>query len=109
MESNKKFADIVMIPMHYRHKDILYTYIIEFKYIKSKIKGETLKTTIKEKIEEATKQLNDYASDENVLKELGVKPFGDITLKKIIVVFHGWKMVYCEENLEFGIRNSENS
>jgi hypothetical protein len=97
METNKKYADLTLIPCFYRHTDILYAYMIEFKYIKRDIKGKKLKPAIQEKIAQAKEQLDIYASDENVKKEMGIAPFGNITLKKIIAVYHGSQLVYCEE------------
>jgi hypothetical protein len=28
---------------------------------------------------------------------LGLPPYGMVSLKKVIVVFHGWELAYCEE------------
>jgi len=52
------------------------------------------------KIEEAEKQLSQYANDEFACKMLALPPYGQIKLTKIIIVFHGWELAYCEEYLD---------
>ena len=74
-----------------------YAYLIELKYIKREVEGEKLKDAITSKIEDATTQLDKYGQDHESRKEYHLKPAGTVELKKIIIVFHGWEMVYCEE------------
>jgi len=64
---------------------------VEFKYIKRGTKAPT-KKRINTQVAEAQKQLLDYEKDEivtNYLKD-GLK------LQKVVIVFWGWEMVYCE-------------
>jgi hypothetical protein len=96
-ENNKGFSDLVLNPFIDRYKNIKYAYIIEFKYIKRGVKKLDLKATIQKNVEQAFKQLNKYAIDDKLKKMLHLKPYGNITLKKVVVVFHGWEVVYCEE------------
>ena len=100
-EMNKGFADIVLFPFYQKYPDMKYAYLIELKYIKKDIEGEKLSQEIKYKINEATEQLEKYSDDHHSRKEFNIAPFGDVILKKIIVVYHGWEMVYCEELFSF--------
>ena len=40
---------------------------------------------------------NKYSNDDNAKKLFAVNPYGNVTLKKVIVVFYGWVLAYCEE------------
>jgi len=70
---------------------VKYIGLVEFKYIK---RGENppTKKHINTQVAEAQKQLLDYEQHEivtNYLKD-GLK------LQKVVIVFWGWEMVYCE-------------
>ena len=107
-EMNKGYADIVLFPNYSQYPDIKYAYLIEVKYIKRDIKAEMLPEEIEQKINIAKKQLEQYTEDHPSRQEYHLKPNGTVELKKLIVVYHGWEMVYCEEwSSEFGIRNYE--
>jgi hypothetical protein len=88
-ELNKGFADILLKPFN---PYVKYIGLAEFKFIKR------TETPTKEKIEalidDAKKQLETYQKDELVEKYLqdGLK------LQKVIIVFWGWEMLYCEKN-----------
>ena len=58
---------------------------------------EKLPIAIDKKINDATEQLEKYIVDHPSRKEYHLKPGGTVELKKLIVVYHGWEMVYCEE------------
>jgi len=48
---------------------------------------------LQEKIESAEAQLRKYAEDDRV------KKFSqDVTLKKVILIYKGWELIYREEN-----------
>ncbi|MCL2065783.1 MAG: ATP-binding protein [Candidatus Cloacimonetes bacterium] len=96
-EMNKGFADIVLFPFYQKYPDMKYAYLIELKYIKKDFEGEKLSQEIKIKIKDATEKLTKYSDDHHSKKEFNIAPFGDVVLKKIIVVYHGWDLVYCEE------------
>ena len=96
-EMNKGFADIVLFPFYQKYPDMKYAYLIELKYIKKEIEGEKLSQEINNKIKEATEQLTKYSDDHRSKKEFSIAPFGNVILKKIIVVYHGWEMVFCSD------------
>ena len=96
-EMNKGFADIVLFPLYQKYPDMKYAYLIETKYIKKEFEGEKLSREIEKNIKEATEQLTKYSDDHHSKKEFSISPFGEVILKKIIVVYHGWEMVYCSE------------
>jgi response regulator of citrate/malate metabolism len=76
----KGFADILIKP--FNNEYIKYFGLLEFKYIKREEKPT------KQKIE----QLNRYESD-SLVTQYSQK---GITLKKVILIFHGWELIYCE-------------
>jgi len=94
---NKGYADLIMKPFYIKYKDIKYAYLIELKYIKRSVTDAELKTLQQQKIQEAKKQLTKYSEDDFARKMLGLPPYADVTLKKVIIVFHGWELAYCEE------------
>ncbi|SFV57315.1 Conserved protein [hydrothermal vent metagenome] len=87
-EMNKGFADILLKPFN---PYVEYIGLLEFKYIK-KGKKKPSQKKINTLVAEAKKQLLDYEKDEIVTTylEKGLK------LQKVIIVFWGWKMVYCK-------------
>ncbi|HOD53985.1 MAG TPA: PD-(D/E)XK nuclease domain-containing protein, partial [Candidatus Cloacimonadota bacterium] len=96
-EMNKGYADLIMKPFYIKYKDIKFAYLIELKYIKRSIKDKEFDDLLKQKIQEASKQLEQYSEDEYERQMLGLPPYGVVTLKKVIIVFHGWELAYCEE------------
>jgi len=96
-EMNKGYADLIMKPFYIKYKDIKYAYLIELKYIKRSITDNDLQKAVQGKIAEAKEQLNKYAEDDYACKMLGLPPYANVTLKKVIIVFHGWELAYCEE------------
>ena len=87
-EMNKGFSDIFLKPFN---PYVEYVGLLEFKYIKRGEKKPT-KKTIDTLVSDAQKQLLDYEKDEivNTYLEKGLK------LQKVIIIFWGWEMVYCE-------------
>jgi len=98
-EMNKGYADLIMKPFYIKYKDIKFAYLIELKYIKRSIKDTEFDDLLQQKIKEAKHQLDQYAEDEYERQMLGLPPFGKVTLKKVIIVFHGWELAYCEEHI----------
>ena len=98
-EVNKGYADLIMKPFYIKYKDIKFAYLIELKYIKRSVKDDELQKTVQQKITEAKEQLNKYSEDDYARKMLGLPPYADVTLKKVIIVFHGWELAYCEEEI----------
>jgi len=87
-EMNKGFSDIFLKPLN---PYVEYIGLVEFKYIKRGTKAPT-KKKISTLVADAQKQLLDYEKDEIVTTYLkdGLK------LQKVVIVFWGWEMVYCE-------------
>jgi hypothetical protein len=98
-EMNKGYADLIMKPFYIKYKDVKFAYLIELKYIKRSVKDKEFDDLLQQKIKEAKHQLDQYAEDEYERQMLGLPPFGKVTLKKVIIVFHGWELAYCEEHL----------
>ena len=96
-EMNKGYADLIMKPFYIKYKDIKFAYLIELKYIKRNVKDKEFDDLLQQKIQEAKLQLDQYAEDEYERQMLGLPPYGMVTLKKVIIVFHGWELAYCEE------------
>ncbi len=96
-EMNKGYADLILKPFYIKYREIQYAYLIELKYIKRSVKDKDLDELLQQKIQEASKQLNQYSEDEYARQMLGLPPYGKVSLKKVIVVFHGWELAYCEE------------
>jgi hypothetical protein len=99
-ELNKGYADLWLVPFNTKYKQfggIPYAYLIEFKYIKRDVSGKEQEATIEKLVAEAKEQLAKYSDDVNSKRIVGLKPQGNITLKKLIIIFHGWELAYCEE------------
>jgi len=88
-ELNKGFADLFIKP--FNNPYVKYLGLVEFKYINKTEKADEKK--IAKLVQEATEQLNQYENDEVVTKYTKQ----NITLKKVVLVFHGYELVYCEE------------
>jgi len=88
-DMNKGFSDIYMEPFLLKYPDLSYSYLIELKYIS---RNDYSKTIQNKKIQDAKKQLDQYSNSERVIKSIG-----NTQLKKIVLVYKGWELVYCEE------------
>ncbi|KPA17896.1 putative AAA-ATPase [Candidatus Magnetomorum sp. HK-1] len=88
-DMNKGFSDIFMEPFISKYHDLQYSYLIELKYISRNDYSEKKQL---EKIKDAKKQLNQYSKSERIIKSIG-----NTKLKKIILVYKGWELDYCEE------------
>jgi hypothetical protein len=97
IEMNKGYADLVLKPFYERYKNMKYSYLIEFKYIKRDVDGEKLQSEIESLTKVAKTQLDKYVEDDIAQKMFGLPPYGVMSLKKLIVIFHGWEMLVCEE------------
>jgi hypothetical protein len=86
-EMGKGFVDLYLEPFFPKYDDINYGYLIELKYIKRSELTDTLK---QEKIDEASAQLQQYATDPRVTKNRG-------NLIGVMLVFCGWELVHLEE------------
>ena len=88
-ELNKGFADIFIKP--FNNPYVKYFALIEFKYITRDEKAT--KQKIEALAKKAKEQLDTYGKDILVTEYLEA----GVTLKKIIMVFHGWELVGIEE------------
>jgi len=88
LELNKGFADILIKPFN---PYVKYMGLLEFKYIKLSDKAD--KKTIEKLKTDAIEQLNKYEDDSLVTTytNQGIK------LKKVVLIFHGWKILVCDE------------
>ena len=94
-ELSQGFSDLVMVPMTIQYPALKYSYLVELKYIKP---VDYEKEDAVEKIDalrlEAEGQLNRYSMDEKFKKTIG-----QTTLKKLILIFSGNRLVHHSEAL----------
>ncbi|MCX6579932.1 MAG: AAA family ATPase [Candidatus Aminicenantes bacterium] len=93
-ELNQGFSDLALEPLLVQHPGIKYSYLIEIKYIKpvgAKKQGPPQKQIDQLKTE-AEEQLLRYGMDEKFKKTIG-----PTTLKRLILIFCGNRMVHHEE------------
>jgi len=92
-ELNQGFADLVLEPLLDRNPGIKYSYIIELKYIKpSDYEKDDGAEKVNALCSEAETQLNRYYMDEKFQKTMG-----KTTLKKLILIFSGNRLVNHQE------------
>ena len=91
-ELNQGFADLALAPMLIQYPAIKYSYLLELKYIKPS--GDQLPDPqkIQGLKEEAETQLSQYCRDDKFQKAIG-----QTTLKKLVLIFCGNRMVYHDE------------
>ena len=87
-ECQQGYVDIFLRPELEIYKDMRHSYIVEFKYAKSKDTDEYVEQLRLEAIDQA----NRYAETERVKSSVG-----STTLHKIIIIYKGMEMVVCEE------------
>ena len=88
-EMNGGFVDLYLEPFLARYPDAKFGYLIELKYI---ARGKFTKKLLQEQITEAETQLAKYATDARLQKIAQ-----QVTLKKLVLVYKGWELVYREE------------
>ncbi|MCP4106312.1 MAG: AAA family ATPase [Desulfobacteraceae bacterium] len=88
-EMGSGFADLFLEPFLARFPDMTFGYLIELKYIS---RGEFKDSLLQKKIRSAKEKLQQYAGDTRVAK-IAEK----VTLKKLVIVYKGWELVYREE------------
>ena len=92
-ELKKGFPDLALEPFLAQYPQLKYSYLIEIKYIKPQGKKKALPPEkIKKVQEEAEDQLKRYSLDEKFLKAIG-----QTTLKKLVLIFCGNRLVYHDE------------
>ena len=91
-ELNKGFADIFIKP--FNNPYVKFFALVEVKYINKKLKNrKKIEEKRDELIKDAQKQLKKYEKD--ILVQEYLKQ--GLTLKKIILIFHGWKLIKIME------------
>jgi hypothetical protein len=92
-ELEKGYADLVLEPFLAQYPQLKYSYLLEIKYIQTRTNK---KEATPEKIETvragAEAQLNRYSRDEKFQKAAG-----HTTLKKVVLIFSGTRLVYHGE------------
>ena len=92
-ELKKGFADLVLEPFLAQYPALKYAYLVEIKYIKPQGKKKDLTPEEIEKIKaEAEGQLDTYSRDEKFRKSIN-----QTTLKKLVLIFSGYRMLYHGE------------
>ena len=91
-ELNQGFADLALVPMLLQYPAIKYSYLVELKYIKPSGDEPVDPQKIEALKKEAETQLSSYGRDEKFQKAIG-----PTTLKKLILIFCGNRMVYHDE------------
>ena len=88
-ELGKGHADIVLEPLVARYPHLQRGYLIELKYrARSESADQAAVTTV---VEEAQAQLLRYLADERLARQ-----FPGVRYTGLILVFHGWELVYCD-------------
>ena len=87
-ELGKGFADIALEPLVAQYPNLRHGFLIELKYLK---RGEGAgEDKVQAVVEEAEEQLWRYLADER----LG-RAYPTVAFTGLVVVFHGWEMVFC--------------
>ncbi|MEM7127790.1 MAG: AAA family ATPase [Chloroflexota bacterium] len=92
------FADLYLEPFLARYPDMQYGYLIELEYIG---RSSFTKKKLQEKILEAQKQLQQYGRDPRIQEMTAQRP-----IKKLILVYNGWELVYKDEWVDPGYINT---
>ncbi len=92
-EMNQGFCDLVLEPLLANHPGIKYSYLIELKYIRpADFEREDGEARIQALRLEAETQLDQYSLDEKFRESIG-----PTTLKKLVLIFSGNRMVHHSE------------
>ena len=83
------FVDFYLEPFLARYRDMKFGYLVELKYI---ARNSFDQTQLEAKITEAEAQLARYASDPRIQRVAE-----QVTLKKLVLVYSGWELVYRQE------------
>ena len=88
-ELGKGHADIALEPLVARYPHLQRGYLIELKYLK---RSESVdEAGVAAAAGEATAQLERYLADERLARQ-----FPGVRFSGLIVIFHGWEMVFCD-------------
>jgi hypothetical protein len=102
-ELNQGYCDLVLEPLLANRPGIKYSYLIEIKYVKpSDYEKEDREERIQSLRLEAEAQLDQYSLDEKFRESIG-----QTTLKKLVLIFSGNRMVYHAERLNLDSLRSQ--
>ena len=91
-ELGKGYADIALEPQLAQYPHLRHAYLIELKYVKRSERNESaIEAATAAAVEIATAQLERYLADERLARQ-----FPEVRFIGLIVVFHGWEMVFCD-------------
>ena len=91
-ELGKGYADIALEPQLAQYPHLRHAYLIELKYVKRSERNESaIEVATAAAVEIATAQLERYLADERLARQ-----FPGVCFIGLIVVFHGWEMVFCD-------------
>ena len=83
------FVDFYLEPFLARYRDMKFGYLVELKYI---ARNAFSQSELAAKVSEAEAQLSRYASDPRIQQVAE-----QVTLKKLVLVYNGWELVYRAE------------
>lgn len=87
------FVDLYLEPFLARFDGIKYGYLIELEYISNtKFNQKEFDKSLAKEIAEAEGQLQQYGADSRIQKVAK-----QVTLKKLVLVYKGWELVYAAE------------
>lgn len=87
------FVDLYLEPFLPRYPDVKYGYLIELEYISNKeYTQKEFDKSLQKEITEAEAQLRQYAADFRIQQVAQ-----QVTLKKLVLVYKGWELVYAAE------------
>lgn len=83
------FVDFYLEPFLARYRDMKFGYLVELKYI---TRNAFTPAELANKISEAESKLARYANDPRIQRVAA-----QVTLKKLVLVYSGWELVYRQE------------
>ena len=89
-ELGKGHADIALEPLIARYPHLTRGYLIELKYLK-RGGGAADEGRVAAAVREAGEQLARYVADERLARQ-----YPGVRFTGLVVVFHGWEMVFCD-------------
>lgn len=92
------FVDFYLEPFLARYPDMGFGYLIELKYM---ARSEFSAAKLQEKVAEAETQLARYANDPRI-QQVATQ----VALKKLVLVYNGWELVYRAEWFPAGANNA---
>ena len=89
-ELGKGYADLALEPLLARFPHLRHGYLIELKYRRRSEAAD--EAAVAGLVDEAAAQLRGYLGDERLARQ-----YPGVRFTGLVLVFHGWEMVYCDE------------